>query len=952
MQGVSELLSTIDSLEFNFLGLFLSCLFGVKTMDASIARKEVVRLLGCTVKVHGARIQPYLTKIITYLISRLKDNETGMRDICAETFGFLAEELTQGVNWKQHSLAQNPFRGYIIEGMDYPIRSLIEPLLHNMEETGNKNFMEGASLAIQAICERADPDAVALSWPFFGQRLILLFSHPDCFLGGQLLLVLSTMFMVCPCVMVDECERAMLIAQEYLSQPEWNTRRAAVDCLIAVITTYVQLFTQTSPLQVDEIVFESPSEAKASPQLLPYKQTFNEISSKYSSLPFDYSNNPNFLSSAPAGSFQYKTPTLSQILIEKERKKERAEEQRKLFECGQVGLRIICRNKVSVKEKVEKIRYDRVRQVREGVAELLSLLNLIPDPVVDTDNDDSPDMPSEKDVMSTLGEWSQDNTAKDMNAQIDSGQLTSEKNASSSSSEPESGFDASTMSFSQDQNPDVERAFDGTSSPPAIRRQSPLKTTITAVRRHNEGTSVDEALTEEERISDTTRMDGEEDEQQRKAIRVSGQKDKEQQEGELNEIASEQKNEHESENTKKEEKSEEKEAKSKVQADVQQKIEELSATVTKQQKVIERLTKWMMETTHATEPPFDLNMLSSSMRKQEAQIKESNMPDELQQPSLDSENQEKLEERNDDLIEEKNDELANSSEINESAFDESDLTKAHQISQFQSDKSLNQTLDESQNLKEFEKGELKDRTSVHQHIATIQRADQSKEQKSEHEIEESPFENQRKITESDGNPHDIEEDNNAANSKEKDNISEEEGNKNDEQINKQDKKEKNGMTELESSSERVLEDENDSSPNLSSNIEQPQQSASESNQDSTNDPLKRNDNELNDDSKELQTQRKLTKAELLKLKVEKRLAKEAEERERKEKEQKEKEEKRSQILKKKNEEQLAKKAREDEARKRRYENMKRRRLSKMDKDDNELSEEYVSTEESSNEKGG
>lgn len=91
--GVEELDRTIDGLGPEGIIPFLSCISETDTEQKSAVRKECVKMMGTLARLHGSLMAPHLGKMIASIVRRLRDQDSVVRDACAETVGILASHL-------------------------------------------------------------------------------------------------------------------------------------------------------------------------------------------------------------------------------------------------------------------------------------------------------------------------------------------------------------------------------------------------------------------------------------------------------------------------------------------------------------------------------------------------------------------------------------------------------------------------------------------------------------------------------------------------------------------------------------------------------------------------------------------------------------------------------------------------------------------------------------------
>ena len=260
----------------------------VGTSDPPYARREIIRLLGCCAATHGASIKPSIQKIVNYLITRFKDNDTGIRDAAAETFGFISKYslASTEMNSSWPPVPPPPPRfGQPDAKMQYPLSILLNPLLITLEEEKFPPLLQGAAQAVEAVIEGAHPVLVERAWMVMGLRWTRLFTRPTCPMASQLLHTIPALCTSIPVAILPILPVLLQISAEFFSHKDWIVRRTAVECILSSIAAYQALLlgladSETPPL---------PSSSSSSP--LPPDMSVLPPSSD-SSVPSQFPPNP------------------------------------------------------------------------------------------------------------------------------------------------------------------------------------------------------------------------------------------------------------------------------------------------------------------------------------------------------------------------------------------------------------------------------------------------------------------------------------------------------------------------------------------------------------------------------------------------------------------------------------------------------------------------------------
>jgi hypothetical protein len=93
-RGVDELEKTVEHLAPDKVSCFLSCILDTDSEQKSAVRKECIRLMGTLARFHEGLVGPYLGKMVSSIVKRLKDPDSVVRDACIETMGVLASKMS------------------------------------------------------------------------------------------------------------------------------------------------------------------------------------------------------------------------------------------------------------------------------------------------------------------------------------------------------------------------------------------------------------------------------------------------------------------------------------------------------------------------------------------------------------------------------------------------------------------------------------------------------------------------------------------------------------------------------------------------------------------------------------------------------------------------------------------------------------------------------------------
>ncbi|XP_016203857.2 TORTIFOLIA1-like protein 2 [Arachis ipaensis] len=149
--GVEELDRTARSLTADSVSPFLSCLLDTDSDQKASIRKECVRLMATVAAVHGDLVLPYLPKMVSSIVRRLRDADSVVRDTCVDAVGVLASKIVNGC------------------GGDRAFVAVVRPIFEALGEQ-NKNVQSGSAMCLARIVDITSDSADLSSTTESGQR--------------------------------------------------------------------------------------------------------------------------------------------------------------------------------------------------------------------------------------------------------------------------------------------------------------------------------------------------------------------------------------------------------------------------------------------------------------------------------------------------------------------------------------------------------------------------------------------------------------------------------------------------------------------------------------------------------------------------------------------------------------------------------------------------------------
>ncbi|KAL8226600.1 hypothetical protein R6Q57_016432 [Mikania cordata] len=138
--AATELESIAKALNHESISPFLSSIFATDASDKSPVRKQCVRLICTLSEAHGDVLSPYLSKLLSAVVRRLRDPDTIVRTACVAATGSIASHVTKP-----------------------PFMSVAKPFVDALVTEQDLNSQIGAALCLASVINSApDPDTAYL----------------------------------------------------------------------------------------------------------------------------------------------------------------------------------------------------------------------------------------------------------------------------------------------------------------------------------------------------------------------------------------------------------------------------------------------------------------------------------------------------------------------------------------------------------------------------------------------------------------------------------------------------------------------------------------------------------------------------------------------------------------------------------------------------------------------
>ncbi|WCJ34667.1 ARM repeat superfamily protein [Euphorbia peplus] len=200
--GADDLHKTALSLTPDAIPPFLSCILDTDQHQKTAVRKECVTLLAVLVNYHPPLLAPYLTKMVSTILKRLRDPDSIVRDACVDTMAVFAS------HYAHHSFL-----------------SLVRPLFEALGEQ-NKQIQSGSASCLAVVIHNTNHPPLSILQPML-TRTIKLLNNPHFMAKPPLLHLNTTIILAGGAPSHNLLSAAITTIQQALKNTDWPTRKAA-----------------------------------------------------------------------------------------------------------------------------------------------------------------------------------------------------------------------------------------------------------------------------------------------------------------------------------------------------------------------------------------------------------------------------------------------------------------------------------------------------------------------------------------------------------------------------------------------------------------------------------------------------------------------------------------------------------------------------------------------------
>lgn len=206
--AATELESIAKTLAHDSIPPFLSAISATDSSDKSPVRKQCVRLISLLSETHGNNLSPYLSKILTAVIRRLRDPDSAVRSACITATASISSHITK-----------------------LPFTSILKPIIEALVTEQDHNSQIGSALCLaSAIDGSPDPDLVYLRRLL--PRLEKLLKSESFKAKSALLTVIGSVIGAGVASSQQVVKNLVQCLVEFVTSEDWAARKTAAEALV------------------------------------------------------------------------------------------------------------------------------------------------------------------------------------------------------------------------------------------------------------------------------------------------------------------------------------------------------------------------------------------------------------------------------------------------------------------------------------------------------------------------------------------------------------------------------------------------------------------------------------------------------------------------------------------------------------------------------------------------
>ncbi|KAL6997240.1 hypothetical protein U1Q18_007363 [Sarracenia purpurea var. burkii] len=206
--AAAELESIALTLTHDSIPPFISSIAATDSSDKSPVRKQCVRLISLLSETHGNALSPYLSKLLSAVVRRLRDSDSVVRSACVNAIASISSHVTKP-----------------------PFTSIIKPLIEALVTEQDHNSQIGAALCLAAAID-ASPDPEPLYLKKLLPRLEKLLKCNTFKAKPAVLTVIGSAIGAGAASTHQTLKNLLPCLVEFIGSEDWAARKSAAEALV------------------------------------------------------------------------------------------------------------------------------------------------------------------------------------------------------------------------------------------------------------------------------------------------------------------------------------------------------------------------------------------------------------------------------------------------------------------------------------------------------------------------------------------------------------------------------------------------------------------------------------------------------------------------------------------------------------------------------------------------
>ncbi|XAR50121.1 hypothetical protein NMG60_11004362 [Bertholletia excelsa] len=253
--AAADLESIAKTLSHDFIPSFLSSISATDASDKLPVRKQCLRLVSLLSEAHGNALSPYLSKLLSAVVRRLRDPHSAVRAACVDAIASISTHITK-----------------------HPFTSIMKPLIDLLVTEQDQNSQIGVALCLTAAID-ASPDPDPLYLRRLLPRLERLLKCESFRAKAALLALIGSVIGAGAASTSQTLKNLVPCLVEFIRCDDWAARKAAAEALVKLAMV------EKEKLAEFKAMYLKTFEAKKFDKVKAVRETMTELVETWKEIP-------------------------------------------------------------------------------------------------------------------------------------------------------------------------------------------------------------------------------------------------------------------------------------------------------------------------------------------------------------------------------------------------------------------------------------------------------------------------------------------------------------------------------------------------------------------------------------------------------------------------------------------------------------------------------------------